>query len=72
MFALRLVAPAVVAALLVNSLLPARPGPGLWRELVVALAALVPTAVSAARWQNLGLTVLVGVVAYWALSRLGG
>lgn len=68
MFALRLVAPAVIASLLVSSVLPARSAPAFGRELGVALAALVPTGWAAARWRNLGLTVLVGVASYGALT----
>lgn len=68
MFALRLVAPAVIAALLASSVLPAPSAPDLWRQLGVSLAALVPTAWVAARRRNLGLTVLAGVASYWALS----
>lgn len=68
MFALRLVAPAVIAALLASSVLPAPSAPDFWRQLGVSLAALLPTAWVAARWRNLGLTVLAGVASYWALS----
>ncbi|WP_324715835.1 AzlD domain-containing protein [Carboxydochorda subterranea] len=68
MRALSLVAPAVIGALLVSALLPARPGPGLPRETGIALVALVPTTWTALRWRHLGLTVLVGVVSYWAVA----
>ncbi len=56
------VGPSVVVALLVTSVLPeVRDGVGLVRTAV----ALLPTLVVAVRSGNLGLTVLVGVTAYW-------
>jgi branched-subunit amino acid transport protein len=59
------VGPCVVVALLVTSLLSeALDGAGLVR----AGIALVPTLVLAVRYDNLGLTVLVGVTAYWLIS----
>lgn len=70
MLALRLVAPAVVAALLVGSVLPPLAHPAFWEELGVSLAALIPTLWVAVRRRNLGLTVLAGVVSYWALGLL--
>ena len=70
MFALRLVAPAVIAALLATSVLPARSVPNFWRQLAVSLAALAFTAWVAARWRHLGLTVLVGVACFWGLTLL--
>lgn len=67
---LRLVAPAVIAALLVGSVLPAEPGPGASRQLALALGALVATAWAAMRWRHLGLTVAVGIASYWLLALL--
>ncbi|WP_165874253.1 AzlD domain-containing protein [Rubrobacter taiwanensis] len=61
---LGLVGPAVIAALLVISVVPDPETPNLWRELLRGLVALVPTCLAAVRWQNLGITVLVGVAAY--------
>lgn len=59
------VGPSVVVALLVTSLPPeVSDGAGLVRVGV----ALVPTLVVAVRSGNLGLTVLVGVTAYWLIS----
>jgi branched-subunit amino acid transport protein len=59
------VGPSVVVALLVTSLLSGTlDGVGLVR----ACIALVPTLVVAMRYDNLGLTVLVGVAAYWLIS----
>lgn len=59
------VGPSVVVALLVNSVLPeASDGAGLVRVGI----ALLPTLVVAVRSGNLGLTVLVGVMAYWLIS----
>ena len=56
------VGPSVVVALLVTSVLPElRDGVGL----VPTAVALLPTLVVAVRSDNLGLTVLVGVSAYW-------
>lgn len=66
---LRFVGPAIVAALLVTSVLP-QPGEGYWTDLVRAAAALVPTVLVAVRFQNLGLTVLVGVLSYGLVSAL--
>lgn len=59
------VGPSVVVALLVTSVLP---GAGNGAELVRTGAALLPTLVVAVRFGNLGLTVLVGVAAYWIFS----
>ena len=59
------VGPSVVVALLVTSVLPeAGDGAGLIRVGI----ALLPTLVVATRSGNLGLTVLVGVLAYWLTS----
>jgi branched-subunit amino acid transport protein len=59
------VGPSVVVALLITSLLPeALDGAGAVR----AGIALLPTLVVAVRHGNLGLTVLVGVTAYWLVS----
>jgi branched-subunit amino acid transport protein len=61
------VGPSVVAALLVASILPeAWHGTGLLRTGL----ALLPTFFIAVRSGNLGLTVLVGVLAYWLVSLL--
>lgn len=57
------VGPSVVVALLVTSVLP-----GNSVEIVRTGAALLPTLVVAVRSGNLGLTVLVGVAAYWLVS----
>lgn len=59
------VGPSVVVALLVTSLLPEAL---YWAGLVRAGIALLPTLVAAMRYGNLGLTVLVGVTAYWLIS----
>jgi branched-subunit amino acid transport protein len=62
---LPLVGPSIVVALLVTSLLPeVSDGVGLVRVGI----ALSPTLVVAVRSGNLGLTVLVGVTAYWLIS----
>lgn len=59
------VGPSVVVALLVTSVLAeAGTGTGLMRIGV----ALLPTLVAAVRSRNLGLTVFVGVLAYWVVS----
>ncbi len=61
------VGPSVVAALLVTSVLPeARDETDLLRTGL----ALLPTLLVAVRSDNLGLTVLVGVLAYWIVSLL--
>ena len=65
---LPLVGPSVVAALLVTSVLPQPSGYAFWEELVRGGAALAPTLLVAVRTTNLGLTVLVGVTAYWLVS----
>lgn len=57
------VGPSVVVALLVTSVLP-----GNGAELVRTGVALLPTLVVAVRSGNLGLTVLIGVAAYWFVS----
>jgi branched-subunit amino acid transport protein len=59
------VGPSVVAALLVTSILPEA-----WHgtELLRTGLALLPTLFIAVRSGNLGLTVLVGVLAYWLVS----
>lgn len=58
------VGPSVVVALLVTSVLPeASDGAGLVRVGI----ALLPTLGVAVRSSNLGLTVLVGVTAYWLI-----
>ena len=61
---LPLVGPAVVAALLVTSLLPGGSSTGYEAELVRKMAALVLTLLVALRFGNLGLTVLTGIFAY--------
>ena len=59
------VGPSVVAALLVTSVLPeARDG----MEVLRTGLALLPTLLVAVRSGNLGLTVLVGILAYWLVS----
>ena len=67
---LRLVGPAVVAALLVTSLLPGPSDPDFWAKLALNAAALVPACLAAVRWKNLGLTVLMGTISYLLLSVL--
>jgi branched-subunit amino acid transport protein len=62
-----LVGPAIIAALLMVSVVPAPEAEDFRRELLRGLLALGPTLLVAARWQNLGLTVLVGVCTYWLL-----
>jgi branched-subunit amino acid transport protein len=59
------VGPSVVVALLVTWLLPEALDGG---RLLRAGIALLPTLVAAVRYGNLGLTVLVGVTAYWLIS----
>ena len=61
------VGPSVVVALLVTSIL-SEPHSG--TELIRVGAVLLPTLVAAVRTGNLGLTVLVGVSAYWLVSLL--
>ncbi|MDX6381019.1 MAG: hypothetical protein QOI57_2043 [Rubrobacteraceae bacterium] len=59
------VGPSVVVALLVTSVLPeASSG----TELIRTGVAFLPTLAVAVRSGNLGLTVLVGVSAYWLVS----
>jgi branched-subunit amino acid transport protein len=59
------VGPSVVVALLVTSILPeARDG----TEVLRTGLALLPTLLAAMRSGNLGLTVLVGILAYWLVS----
>ncbi|HKZ27570.1 MAG TPA: AzlD domain-containing protein [Rubrobacteraceae bacterium] len=59
------VGPSVVVALLVTSILPeARDG----MEVLRTGLALLPTLLAAMRSGNLGLTVLVGILAYWLVS----
>ena len=65
---LPLVAPAVVVALLVTSLLPGDPAAGSDAELVRNAVALVPTLLVAIKFGNLGLTVLTGILAYALIS----
>ncbi len=65
---LPLVGPSVVAALLVTAVLPEDSGTGYGAELVRNLIALIPTLVVAVRSGNLGLTVLVGILAYGLVS----
>jgi branched-subunit amino acid transport protein len=65
---LPLVGPSVVAALLVTSMLPQPPGGAFWEELARSGAALALTLLVAVCTTNLGLTVLVGVTAYWLVS----
>jgi branched-subunit amino acid transport protein len=62
---LSLVGPSVVAALLVTSVFAEA---GNAAGLVRTGIALSPTVIVAVRFGNLGLTVLVGVVAYWLAS----
>ncbi len=59
------VGPSIVVALLVTSVLPET---GYGAGLIRTGAALLPTLVVAVRSGNLGLTVLVGVSAYWLVS----
>ncbi len=61
------VGPSVVVALLVTSILSETHS---GTELIRVGAALLPTLVAAVRTGNLGLTVLVGVSAYWLVSLL--
>jgi len=61
------VGPSVIAALLVAAVLP-EPGQDLWLELARTGAALVPTVAVAVRFENLGLTVLIGIFAYGLAS----
>lgn len=65
---LTLVAPAVVAALLITSVLPEASAADYGAQLARAAAALVPTLLVALRFGNLGLTVLTGVFAYGLVS----
>ena len=65
---LPLVGSSVVAALLVTSVLPEASGPGYGVELTRNTVALVPTFVVAHRFGNLGLTGLLGVLAYGLVS----
>ena len=65
--ALRYVGPSIIVGLLVTSVLP-QPGEGDATELLKTGAALVPTVYVAVRFENLGLTVLVGVLSYWLSS----
>ncbi len=62
---LSFVGPSVVAALLVTSVFAEA---GNATGLVRTGIALLPTAIVAVRFGNLGLTVLVGVAAYWLVS----
>lgn len=66
---LPLVGPAVVAALLVTSLLSGGSATDYDAELLRKAAALVPTLLVALRFGNLGLTVLTGIFSY-ALTAL--
>jgi branched-subunit amino acid transport protein len=59
------VGPSVVVALLVTSVLPETSS---GTELIRTGVALLPTLAVAVRSGNLGLTVLVGVSAYWLVS----
>jgi branched-subunit amino acid transport protein len=65
---LALVGPCVVVALLVTAVLPAAGEPGFGPQLGRNLGALLPAALVAVRTRSLGLTVLVGVLAYWVLA----
>ena len=65
---LELVAPSVVTALLVGSLLPARWGPEAIPLLARHLVALAGAWVIARRYRHLGLTVLVGMAVAWLAS----
>jgi branched-subunit amino acid transport protein len=64
------VGPSVVVALLVTSILPETFEAGYGAESARTGLALLPTLVIAVRSGNLGLTVLVGVAAYWLVSLL--
>lgn len=61
---LRLVGPAVIAALLVTSLIPDPSAPGFFPDLALNAVALVPASLAAIRWKNPGLTVLIGIASY--------
>lgn len=65
---LELVAPSVMAALLVGSLLPARWGPEAIPLLARHLVALAAAWAVARRYRHLGLTVLVGMAVAWLAS----
>jgi branched-subunit amino acid transport protein len=65
---LRLAGTSIIAALLVTSLLPQPPEDGYPAHLALNLGALAPAVFVAARTGNLGLTVLAGVLSYWAIS----
>lgn len=67
---LSLVGPAVIAALLVTSLIPDPATLGFLRNLVLNAVALVPAVVVAIRWKNPGLTVLIGVVSYLLVATI--
>ncbi|HEY8485972.1 MAG TPA: AzlD domain-containing protein [Limnochordales bacterium] len=63
---LELVAPSVMAALLVSSVLPARWGPEALAQLAAHLVALAVSWAVARLRGHLGLTVLAGMAAAWA------
>jgi len=63
---LELVAPSVMAALLVSSVLPARWGPEALPQLAAHLVALAVSWAVARLRGHLGLTVLAGMAAAWA------
>ena len=65
---LPLVAPAVIVALLVTSLLPVDSASGYDAEILRSMAALFPTLLVALRFGNLGLTVFTGIFAYALVS----
>ena len=67
---LELVAPSVMTALLVSSVLPARWGPEALPLLARHLIALAAAWAVARRFQHLGLTVLVGMAVAWLASTL--
>ncbi|MDP8925506.1 MAG: AzlD domain-containing protein [Actinomycetota bacterium] len=67
---LAFVGPSVIVALLVTSILPETFESGYGAESARTGLALLPTLVIAVRSGNLGLTVLVGVAAYWLVSLL--
>lgn len=67
---LELVGPSIVAALLGTSIVP-QPGEAEFGpQLLRGLLALAPALISAVLWKNLGLTVSVGIVAYWLVTIL--
>ena len=61
------VGPSIIAALLVAAVLP-EPGQDMWPELARTGAALAPTVAVAVLFENLGLTVVVGILSYGLTS----